>query len=127
MSSRETTEKGYYWDVRRARLPDFGIKRADTMQISKVPKVTAVPSVAWISKLPRLPRVPQALMFLSVPGVTNTPRSPGFHSSLGRIFPERFQSRLAVYGYVRIPRVHSSFKARNVRSAHFLQVWQSRH
>ena len=116
MSSRETTEKGYYWDVRRARLPDFWIKRVDTMQISKVPKVTAVPSVAWVSKPPRLPRAPQALM---------TPRSPGFHSSLGRIFPERFQSRLAVYGYVRIPRVHSSFKARKVRSAHVLQVWQS--
>ena len=79
MSSRETTEKGYYWDVRRARLPDFWIKRVDTMQISKVPKVTGVPSVAWVSKPPRLPRVPQALM---------TPRPPGFHSSLGRIFPE---------------------------------------
>jgi hypothetical protein len=63
----------------RASLPDFWTKIPDSMPISKVPKAFGMPSVAWVSKLPRLPRVPQALM---------TPRSPGFHSSLGRIFQE---------------------------------------
>ena len=89
MSSRETTEKGYYWDVRRARLPDFWIKRVDTMQISKVPKVTAVPSVAWVSKPPRLPRVPQALMFLSVPEITNAPKVPRVSFFIGSYFPRK--------------------------------------